>query len=69
MSESTDGTPPPVKQTVRQAGRVFPYSISSGADMSSAIFALASCFTMGFVRHGDSAAPVKKGLEAFDVED
>ena len=39
---------------------LFPYA---------AIFALASCFTMGFVRHGDSAAPVKKGLEAFDVED
>ena len=39
---------------------LFPYA---------AIFALASCFTMGFVRHGDSAAPVTKGLEAFDVED
>ena len=39
---------------------LFPYA---------AIFALASCFTMGFVRHGDSAAPVKKGLEAFDMED
>ena len=39
---------------------LFPYA---------AIFTLASCFTMGFVRHGDSAAPVKKGLEAFDVED
>lgn len=39
---------------------LFPYA---------AIFALASFFTMGFVRHGDSAAPVKKGLEAFDVED
>ena len=39
---------------------LFPYA---------AIFALASCFTMGFVRHGDSAAPVKNGLEAFDVED
>ena len=39
---------------------LFPYA---------AIFVAASCVTMGFVRHGDNRIPVKKGLEAFDVED
>ena len=32
-------------------------------------FALASFFTMGFVNHGDSEVQVKKGLEAFDIDD
>ncbi len=39
---------------------LFPYA---------AIFAAASCVTMGFVRHGDNKVEVKKGLEAFDMED
>lgn len=33
------------------------------------LFVSASFVTMLFVRHGDSKAEVKKGLEAFDVED
>ena len=39
---------------------LFPYA---------AIFALGSFFTMGFVRHGDNKIEVKKGLEAFDLDD
>ena len=39
---------------------LFPYA---------AIFVFASFLTMGFVRHGDNRVEVKKGLEAFDVED
>ena len=39
---------------------LFPYA---------AIFALASFFTMGFVKHGDNKVEGKKGLEAFDMED
>ena len=39
---------------------LFPYA---------AIFALASFFTMGFVKHGDNKVEGKKGLEAFDIED
>ncbi len=39
---------------------LFPYA---------AIFAAASWVTMGFVRHGDNKVEVKKGLEAFDLED
>lgn len=39
---------------------LFPYA---------AVFAFASCITMGFVRHGDSRVEAKKGLEAFDVDD
>ena len=39
---------------------LFPYA---------ALFVALSFSTMCFVRHGDSKAPVKKGLEAFDVED
>jgi hypothetical protein len=39
---------------------LFPYA---------AIFTLASFVTMGFVKHGDNKVVVKKGLEAFDVED
>ena len=39
---------------------LFPYA---------AIFALASFFTMGFVKHGDNKVEGKKGLEAFDLED
>ncbi len=39
---------------------LFPYA---------AIFAAASCVTMGFVLHGDTKVEVKKGLEAFDMED
>ena len=39
---------------------LFPYA---------AIFALASFFTMAFVKHGDNKVAVKKGLEAFDMED
>jgi len=39
---------------------LFPYA---------AVFVALSFVTMCFVRHGDSKAPVKKGLEAFDVED
>ena len=39
---------------------LFPYA---------AIFALASFFTMGFVKHGDSEVQTKKGLEAFDLDD
>lgn len=39
---------------------LFPYA---------AIFALASCITMGFVRHGDNKIEAKKGLEAFDIDD
>ncbi|MGN0978746.1 MAG: MFS transporter [Candidatus Avoscillospira sp.] len=39
---------------------LFPYA---------ALFVALSFGTMCFVRHGDSKAPVKKGLEAFDVED
>ena len=39
---------------------LFPYA---------AIFALASFFTMGFVRHGDNKVEGKKGLEAFDIDD
>ena len=39
---------------------LFPYA---------AIFALASFFTMGFVKHGDNKVAGKKGLEAFDFED
>ena len=39
---------------------LFPYA---------AIFALASFFTMGFVRHGDTKVEGKKGLEAFDMDD
>ncbi len=34
-----------------------------------ALFVSASFVTMLFVKHGDSKAEVKKGLEAFDVED
>jgi len=39
---------------------LFPYA---------AVFVALIFVTMCFVRHGDSKAPVKKGLEAFDVED
>ena len=39
---------------------LFPYA---------AIFALGSFFTMGFVKHGDNKVEVKKGLEAFDMDD
>lgn len=39
---------------------LFPYA---------AIFVFASFITMGFVRHGDNKVEVKKGLEAYDVED
>ena len=39
---------------------LFPYA---------AIFALASFFTMGFVKHGDNKVEGKKGLEAFDMDD
>ena len=39
---------------------LFPYA---------AIFVFASFITMGFVLHGDNRVEVKKGLEAFDVED
>ena len=39
---------------------LFPYA---------AIFALASFFTMGFVKHGDNKVEGKMGLEAFDIED
>lgn len=39
---------------------LFPYA---------AVFALASCITMGFVRHGDNKVEAKKGLEAFDIDD
>lgn len=35
----------------------------------SAVFAALSFLTMQFVRHGDSHAEARKGLEAFDVED
>ena len=39
---------------------LFPYA---------AIFALASFFTMGFVKHGDNKVEGRKGLEAFDMDD
>ncbi len=39
---------------------LFPYA---------SIFVFASFITMGFVRHGDNKVEVKKGLEAYDVED
>ena len=39
---------------------LFPYA---------AIFALASFFTMGLVKHGDNKVEGKKGLEAFDMDD
>ena len=39
---------------------LFPYA---------AIFAFASFATMCFVRHGDNKVVVKKGLEAYDMED
>ena len=39
---------------------LFPYA---------AIFALASFFTMGLVKHGDNKVEGKKGLEAFDIDD
>ena len=39
---------------------LFPYA---------AIFVFASFITMAFVRHGDTKVEVKKGLEAFDMED
>jgi len=39
---------------------LFPYA---------ALFVAASFFTMGQVKHGDAKAPVKKGLEAFDIDD
>jgi len=39
---------------------LFPYA---------AFFVFCSFITMGFVRHGDNKVEVKKGLEAFDVED
>lgn len=39
---------------------LFPYA---------AIFVFISFVTMGFVTHGDNKVPVKKGLEAFDIED
>ena len=39
---------------------LFPYA---------AVFVFASFITMGFVRHGDNKVEVKKGLEAFDIED
>lgn len=39
---------------------LFPYA---------ALFVACSFVTMCFVRHGDSKVPVKKGLEAYDVED
>ena len=39
---------------------LFPYA---------AIFVFGSFITMGFVRHGDNKVEVKKGLEAFDIED
>ena len=39
---------------------LFPYA---------AIFVFASFITMGIVKHGDNKVEVKKGLEAFDVDD
>ena len=39
---------------------LFPYA---------SIFVFISFVTMGFVTHGDNKVPVKKGLEAFDIED
>ena len=39
---------------------LFPYA---------ALFSLASFCTMGFVNHGDTQAEIKKGLEAFDLDD
>ena len=39
---------------------LFPYA---------AIFALAAFVTMGFVNHGDNKVEIKKGLEAFDMDD
>ncbi len=39
---------------------LFPYA---------AIFVFASFITMAFVRHGDNKVEVKKGLEAFDIDD
>ena len=39
---------------------LFPYA---------AVFVFASFITMGFVKHGDNKVEVKKGLEAFDVDD
>ena len=39
---------------------LFPYA---------AFFVFASFVTMLFVRHGDARPEVKKGLEAFDVDD
>ena len=35
----------------------------------SSVFSLLAFITMCFVKHGDSKAQIKKGLEAFDVED
>ena len=39
---------------------LFPYA---------AIFVFGSFITMAFVKHGDNKVEVKRGLEAFDVED
>ncbi len=39
---------------------LFPYA---------ALFVTASFITMGFVKHGDNKVEVKKGLEAFDIDD
>ena len=39
---------------------LFPYA---------ALFVFASFVTMGFVRHGDNRVTVKRGLEAYDLED
>jgi MFS family permease len=41
-------------------GTLFPYAV---------IFVAGSFVTMLFVKHGDSKIQVKKGLEAFDIED
>ena len=30
---------------------------------------LASFLTMGFVRHGDNRVAMRRGLEAYDIED
>ena len=39
---------------------LFPYAV---------IFVILAVITMQFVKHGDNKVEVKKGLEAFDIDD
>ena len=51
------------------AGALIQYISYKSLFLYSAIFVFLSFVTMCFVKHGDGKIQVKKGLEAFDVED